>query len=175
MIPTSSALVVLAPEAEPSVGAHRLALDPSAPRGVPAHLTVLFPFVAPASIDEEVMALLREVIGGVGRFTATLSRTGWFGEDVLYLAPEDPAPFVALTEAVTRAFPDHPPYAGRYEDVVPHLTVGERAPQASLRAAEEAVRAALPIRLSVTDVALLIGGSEERSWHVAHRLPLGPR
>ena len=175
MTPTLSAVVVLAPEAEPVVREHRLALDPSARRGVPAHLTVLFPFLPPASIDEEALTRLREVVRGVAGFTATLPRTGWFGDDVLYLAPEDPAPFLALTAAVTRAFPDHPPYSGRYGDVVPHLTVGQGAPRPALLAAEDAVRSTLPVHLRVSDVALLVGGSEEQSWHIAHRLPLGPR
>jgi hypothetical protein len=45
---TLSAVVVPVPEAEPRVGALRTALDPSAALGVPAHVTILYPFVAPA-------------------------------------------------------------------------------------------------------------------------------
>jgi hypothetical protein len=142
---------------------------------VPAHLTVLFPFVPPAAIDEAVLARVREVVGGGEPFTATLTRTGWFTDRVLYLAPQDPAPFVALTEAVVRAFPDQPPYGGRFAEVVPHLTVGEGAPPDTLRPAEADVARHLPITVPVTEVALLVGSAEDDSWRVLHRVALGAR
>src|SRR4051794_31272378 len=46
-----SALVVVVLEAEAVVGRHRPVLDDSAPRGVPAHVTVLFPLVPPTALD----------------------------------------------------------------------------------------------------------------------------
>ena len=175
MTATQSALVVLAPETEPVVGAHRMTLDPSARRGVPAHLTVLFPFVPPATIDDAVLGALRAALAGVAPFTATLTRTGWFTDRVLYLAPEDPTPFVALTAAVVQAFPDQPPYGGRFAEVVPHLTVGEGAPPDTLCTAEADVARHLPITVPVTEVALLVGSAEDDSWRVVHRYGLGPR
>ena len=39
-----SALLVAIPSAEPAVARHRDRFDSSAPRGVPAHITVLFPW-----------------------------------------------------------------------------------------------------------------------------------
>src|ERR1700761_7063123 len=47
-----SALLIRVPAAEPAVGAHRARLDASARDGVPAHLTVLYPFLPPAQIDD---------------------------------------------------------------------------------------------------------------------------
>ena len=47
--PLESALLVPVPEAEPFVQRHRFRHDSVALRGVPAHITVLFPFVAPGS------------------------------------------------------------------------------------------------------------------------------
>ena len=43
-MPRRTALIVEVPEAEPAVGALRLEHDRSAARGVPAHITILFPF-----------------------------------------------------------------------------------------------------------------------------------
>ena len=42
-----SALVILVPEAEPLVRPFRHRFDPSAALGVPAHITLLYPFIAP--------------------------------------------------------------------------------------------------------------------------------
>jgi hypothetical protein len=44
-----SALLVTVPAAEPAVARHRSRLDTSATVGVPAHITVLYPFAASAS------------------------------------------------------------------------------------------------------------------------------
>jgi hypothetical protein len=61
---------------------------------------------------------------------------------VLWLAPDDPAPFRELTDRVYAAFPEHPPFAGAFADVVPHLTVGHRRPRRDLAAAQTQPRRA---------------------------------
>jgi hypothetical protein len=48
--PTQSAVLVPVPEAERAVSRHRARLDAAAALGVPAHVTVLFPFVPPSEI-----------------------------------------------------------------------------------------------------------------------------
>ena len=53
-----SALLVPVPAAEPAVAEHRARLDGSARDGVPAHLTVLYPFLPPALVDDVVLASL---------------------------------------------------------------------------------------------------------------------
>lgn len=70
----------------------------------------------------------------VPQFRAEWGQTGWFGDDVPWLAPE-PEPIRSLTAAVWHAFPDQPPYEGRFDDIVPHLTIGHDAPLDDLRAA----------------------------------------
>lgn len=137
-------------------------------------MTVLFPFVAPADVDATVLERLQEALAGVAPFDCVLDRTAWFGEDVLYLAPRPEEPFRALTEAVWRAFPDRPPYAGAHPDVVPHLTVGHAppAPPTELREAEAAVLPMLPVRTRVDRVHLLGGTDEPGSWRVLHAFTL---
>ena len=58
-----SALVVRVPEAEPVVNRFRAAYDPSAPAGVPAHVTLLYPFKPPDALTEPVLAGLRHCFG----------------------------------------------------------------------------------------------------------------
>jgi hypothetical protein len=159
-----SGLIVEVPEEEPAVQRHRARLDGSAALGVPAHITVLFPFMPPGMIDAAVRTRLSDLFGAISRFCFRLDRTDWFGGDVLWLAPDDPGPFRVLTSEVCRAFPAFPPYGGLVGDVVPHLTVGDRQPLPQLRAAEESVRACLPIEARATAVTLMTQLSAGGRW-----------
>jgi 2'-5' RNA ligase len=164
MLATETAVIVPVPDAEPVVAVHRRQLDRAASWGVPAHVTVLYPFLSPSDIDRAALARLGAALASVPEFE--FSRCDWFGEDVLWLAPEPDKPFRALTGAVWGAFPQHPPYAGAYSEVVPHLTVGERqsGSTSALRAAEAAVQVALPVRALINRAVLIAGTREPGSW-----------
>ena len=159
-----SGLIVVVPEAEAAVGRHRERLDVSAPLGVPAHITVLFPFVPATAIDSGLLTRLGRLFAEINGFSFRLERADWFGDDVLWLAPDDPGPFGALTQRVYQAFPAFAPYQGQFDDVVPHLTVGRGHPLAELRAAEEAVRADLPIEARAGAVTLVTQRSVGERW-----------
>ena len=159
-----SGLIVEIPEAGPVVGRHRARLDASAPLGVPPHITVLFPFMPPGTIDETVFDELKHLFAAVSRFRFRLDRTDWFGDAVLWLAPCDPGPFRALTQRVFEAFPAFPPFEGQFNDVVPHLTVGHGRPLEDLRTAEELVRAHLPIDGHAATVTLMTQQSTGGQW-----------
>ncbi|HEX6857226.1 MAG TPA: 2'-5' RNA ligase family protein [Streptosporangiaceae bacterium] len=167
-----SALVVEVPEAEAAVAGHRERLDENAAMGIPAHITVMAPFLPPAAIGPPVLDELSRLFGGLPRFRFWLARTAWFGDQVLWLAPDDPGPFRALTGRVFAAFPACPPYGGQHEDVIPHLTVGLRQPLADMRAAEEALRPHLPIEAQAAAVALLVGPASGGQWTRTARFPL---
>ncbi|HEU5421404.1 MAG TPA: 2'-5' RNA ligase family protein [Streptosporangiaceae bacterium] len=169
----ASGLIVTVPGAEPAVRQHRARLDASAALGVPAHITVLFPFLPPGQIGAAVLAQLEQLFAGVPAFSFRLDHAGWFGEDVLWLGPQDPGPFRALTRRVAAAFPQCPPYAGAFDEDIPHLTVGEARPAADLRAAEEAVRACLPVEGRATAVTLITRRSAGGRWAQAAAFPLG--
>lgn len=167
-----TAVIVPIPAAEPLIGQLRSELDPPARWGVPAHVTVLFPFVA---VDDGVLAALGEVVATVPAFTATFAEVGWFGEDVVWLAPRPVAPFVALTVAVQERF-ELRPYEGKYgTDPVPHLTVGNGAPLPRLRAAAASVVAGLPVHAEINSVRVITGRRSVNSWSTVAELSLGPR
>ena len=174
MRPTESAVVVRIPEAEPLVGRFRAELDFAASLGVPAHVTVVYPFVAPDLIDDAVIGALAEAVGSVPAFEAILARVAWFERTVIWLAPEPAEPFLALTNAVWQRFPHCPPYGGAHQQVVPHLTVGIDHPADALEAAAQAVAPGLPITATVTAAVLMHGSKEARSWQVVAELPLAP-
>jgi len=159
-----SGLIIEVPEAEPAVRDHRERLDASAALGVPAHITVLFPFMPPETTDAGTLAGLGRLFAEVGRFRFLLDRTDWFGDEVLWLAPRDPGPFRTLTERVFRAYPAFPPFAGQFDDVIPHLTIGHGHPRDDLRTAEDSVRARLPIEAGATAVTLVTQQSAGGHW-----------
>jgi 2'-5' RNA ligase len=117
-----TALIVVVPEAEPAVGALRLACDSSARLGVPAHITILFPFADTADLDEQAVA---ELIASFPAFAFELDSVERFDNGLVWLHPEPSAPFTTLVEAVWRRFPEYPPYEGAHDVVIPHLTVSE--------------------------------------------------
>jgi 2'-5' RNA ligase superfamily len=157
-------LLVEVPAAEAAVGRHRERLDANASLGIPAHITVLSPFMPPHMISPLVLAELEQVFASIPRFHFQLAAAGWFGDEVLWLAPADPAPFHALTDGVYQAFPAFPPFGGQYDQVIPHLTVGLGRPVNELRAAERSVQAQLPIEADVTAVTLMTEQSAGGQW-----------
>ncbi|HZM82355.1 MAG TPA: 2'-5' RNA ligase family protein [Candidatus Limnocylindrales bacterium] len=168
-----SALIVAVPEAEPAVRDLRSKLDRAYAWGVPAHVTVLYPFVPP---DQLTAAVLREVAATVvaqPRFRVTFERVSWFGEDVLWLQPSPDDPFRALTSVIWQRFPSCPPYGGAHDDVIPHLTVGHDHPLPILREAAATATARLPITARVGAVRLIAGTDEPGSWHTLCEFPLG--
>jgi hypothetical protein len=171
-----TAVVVTVPEAEPVVGRHRTRFDPAASWGVPAHVTVLYPFVDLSVLDDAGVRRLADVVRMVPAFACAFRRTAWFGQDVLWLAPDPDEPFRALTTAVWQAFPDHPPYGGAYADLAPHLTVGQRPDGhdvSELAAVEPPVSAQLPVSTYVDRVHLLAGVPAPGGWRVLQELALG--
>jgi 2'-5' RNA ligase len=173
---TKAAVIVPVPEAEALVGLYRRALDHTAAWPVPAHVTVLYPFVAPDHVTDEVIDRLQAGLTAVPAFTCTFSRLAWFGREVLWLAPEPDASFRALTEQVVRLFPECPPYRGEVPDPTPHLTVASAhlADLAGMQRAAAELRAKLPVRARVDRVHLMAGADTPGSWHTVREFILPP-
>jgi len=131
-----SALVAVVPEAEPLVDELRSRFDPSALVGVPAHITVLFPFMPVELLTTDVFGQLGTVVGSFVEFEFRLERIGRFPQTT-YLAPEPPEPFAEMTAALGRVFPDYPPYGGRFSQSIPHLTVADQNEESAEVAARE--------------------------------------
>lgn len=159
-----SALLLEVPAAEPVVAPLRQRLDSSAALGIPAHITVLFPFVQAGQVGPELLTRLTALFRGVAGFGFRLGRTDWFGEDVLWLGPEPDAPFRDLTGLVCQEFPGSSPYEGKFTEVVPHLTIGHGRPLADLREAERAVQPSLPVKARATSVSLYTRPADGAPW-----------
>jgi 2'-5' RNA ligase len=138
-------------------------------------VSVVYPFVPPAMVDDEFLDRLGGVVGSVPSFDCTFARTAWFDDDVLWLAPDPDGPFRRLIQSVVSAFPAYQPYGGIHGEPVPHLTVGERrlARDGELTAAENAVRQQLPVPARVDRAVLLAGRPERGAWQPVAEFRLG--
>lgn len=168
-----TALILPVPEAEEAVGVHRSRWDRAAGWGIPAHITVLYPFLPPDRIDDEVLTALRAVVASVPGAAAVLTRIGWFGDRVVWLAPSPGHLFRELTLAVWRRFPEAAPYGGEFPDIVPHLTVGHDAGRAQLARAGAEVAVHLPIAFVPGPVRLIAGTPDREPWRTVAEFPLG--
>jgi 2'-5' RNA ligase len=173
-MPIESALIALIPEAEVLVERFRNQYDPSAALGVPAHVTVLYPFKSPPEVTADIIQNLKELLSKFPAFSASFAETGRF-PGVLYLSPAPDERFRRLTQIVADRFPETPPYRGQFTDIVPHLTVAQVSdPQRLDKIAvdfERAARGHLPIQSSVREIALM--DNESGRWEVRKRFALG--
>jgi 2'-5' RNA ligase len=162
-------VIVTVPEAEPVVGEWRMQYTYDAPAGIPSHVTVLFPFV-PSKQAGEAARRVGEIVAATPAFELRFARTARFPE-LLYLDPEPAEPFITLTEAIAAEWPEHPPYEGAHETVIPHLTVAESEDSALLDRIAAQVEPQLPIELRVEEASLFVEDDRSR-WHEHSRLPL---
>jgi 2'-5' RNA ligase len=114
-----------------------------------------------------------ELVAAAPNFDLTFRRTARFPE-VLYLDPEPAEPFRALTAAIAAEWPEHPPYEGVHETVIPHLTVAESEDPALLDRIAADVEPHLPLDTHVDEASLFVEDDTGR-WHEHSRLPLGRR
>jgi len=157
-----SALIVPALEVAHLVEPFRLRHDPSARAGVPPHITVMYPFLEPGRLAADVVLGLDRVLAAVVAFEYELTEVREFEGGVLYLAPEPPEPFMALTQRVADAF-DVVPYRGAYNVLVPHLTVAQTATDLERKRIAEVMKRSLPQR-GFASHAWLIVGNNEKGW-----------
>ncbi len=156
-----TALVLRVPEVEP----------PAAALGVPAHVTVLYPFLTQQRYDGQARDELAALLHDVAPTTLTFDRCTRFPDgDLCYLAPEPAEWCRRLTGLVWARWPEAPPYGGAFADVVPHLTVAHGRP-AVLDEVERALTPALPVRSRAGELTVLALAAGR--WRVLETLPLG--
>ncbi|MFJ9760019.1 2'-5' RNA ligase family protein [Streptomyces sp. NPDC101149] len=136
-------LIVRIPNAELAVRAWRERFDPSAQAGVPAHVTVLCPFLDESRIDARVCSALADMLGSHRAFDLQFESCGRF-PGVLYLAPEPDTQLRRLTEVIADRWPEAPPYGGQFAEIVPHLTVADGQDDALLDEIEGELISKLP-------------------------------
>ncbi len=157
-VESESALVILVPEAEGLVAPFRLKYDPVTAMGVPAHITLLYPFMAPQLISIAEKSKLAEMSSKFHPFELKLTEVRLF-PDVVYLHPEAGNNLTELIRALASAFPEFPLYEGRFAELIPHLTVAQVGDPSELeqlaRRFRQKAKQFLPIIKQVTEVTLI--------------------
>jgi hypothetical protein len=127
----------------------------SAAPGIPAHITVLFPFCDTADVDEDAIA---DVVSRFAAFDFAADRIETFEDGTRWLRPVPSAAFADLTAAFVQRWPEWPPYEGAFDEVIPHLTITvENVP--------------LPLACRADEV-LLLAEREDGSWSTVRSFAL---
>ena len=136
--------------------------------GVPAHVTLLYPFAPPGSIDD-LRGTIESIAANHQPFQYRLvGPAAW--PDTIYVTVDPPEPFAAIHRDLATAFPDYPIYGGAFESFVPHVTVAERlCPEVP-----ESLRdgGALPVARVAGSIDLISEGADRR-WSLSAIFPLG--
>ena len=170
--PGSTAIVIPTPEAEQAIGRFYREHSAAGRQGMAPHITLLVPFVSAPLLDETVEARLRSVLAAHSPFDYGLDRVERFSGGILYLAPQPSLPFFELTEALVAEFPEHPPYEGEHDEVIPHATVAVSDDDRLLDRIEHELESKLPVACRASSTLLVERGPDLR-WSRRSELPLG--
>jgi 2'-5' RNA ligase len=113
LLPTITGVVLMVPEARSIVPF--------------AHITVLAPFGRDQDPTTGELADVEEFFANQSPFDFQLTQICTFPDGPRYLAPEPVGRFSRLTHALHQVFPEYRPYDGRFDLVVPHLTIPDDA------------------------------------------------
>jgi hypothetical protein len=151
-------LQVPVPQLEPFVRGRHAHYDPAYVSGDPtfghAHVTALGPFLPQESLTTAALAAVAEIASSTAPFDFTLERIDTFPNGIVHLLPEPAESFATLTRRLCTAFPQCPPYAGEFGDVVPHLTLDALSTEVTEASTGAAVAPWLPARCRAEQLQL---------------------
>jgi len=139
-----------------------------ASRGVPPHITLLYPWRR-APITAADMSALKSVVKEQRPFSLVFTRVQHFSNRVLYLAVNEDSEVKTLRLKIVAAFPDASPYGGEFSTPITHLTIA-RAPDdvtfdALMHEVSASVASELPIEIFVREIVVMEEG-EDTNWNV---------
>jgi len=139
-------------------------------RGLPAHLTLLYPFLEPGDFDPGVREAIAAVAARHPAFDYRLVAVArWPG--VVYAAIGPVEPFVRLQADLAGRFPAHPiDGASSGFAFVPHVTVAERDGIDETAVGRDVAWSGLPRAARAT--ALEVIEDDGRGWRLVWRVPL---
>ena len=164
-----SAIILPVGEAEPIVSSLRRQYDKSAGLGVPAHITLLYPFLPPHLAEAEIENLA-EFFNRITAFEFSLSEARRFPRTA-YLHPDAPERFVDIIRKLLEKWPGCQPYSGAFPDTIPHLTVADDVDIAVLEVVQKYLLQHLPITC-IAKEAWLLFSDDNGFWSRRRHFPL---
>jgi 2'-5' RNA ligase len=122
------------------------------PNFIHAHITLLAPWANQPNAED--LAHVERIARAVGPFEIKLSRIGEFPDGVIHLLPEPDFQLRELTSLLTTAFPQFPPYNGRYDNATPHLTLDRRSATVTPGTVRASIGHLLPRTITVDRIDL---------------------
>lgn len=162
-------LVVPVPAADALLGLVESRHPGTVREGVPAHVSLLYPFVDAAELDERVTRALSELVADHEPMAVEFAECYRWGGFVA-LRPDPIEGLIELTRKARDRWPDLVPYEGLYGDVEPHVTVALRASDETVLMIEREVSEQLPISVELHEVWLV---AFEGRWIVRERFEFG--
>ena len=139
-----------------------------APTDLAPHITLLYPLPGLRRLHPTALDDVANVLSGTGPIPLRFEQTGRF-PGVLYLDPTPSEPLVALINTLAARFPEYPPYGGAFDEIIPHLSVVNGAPEPP--GLEAAVKRLLPLSC-VADTVCLASLNRRGRWVAVRRFSL---
>src|SRR4249919_1988706 len=168
----ATAIIVPFEAADRAVSRWRRAYTTDGAEGVPAHVTLIYPFIDDAELAAGHVQGLRAVLAPYASFDVRFATFGRFPgpPPVLYLEPHPAQPFLDMINAIVECFPAYSPF-GQFDPLVPHLTVAQINDTRVLQVAETRVASQLPIATRASEVHILEHLGTD-GWRTRHRIHL---
>jgi 2'-5' RNA ligase len=168
--PLETALVLVLDDAEPFDEVRREFAASTVARGIPFHVTLLYPFAPRDELTDAVLAETRSFFAARQSFELELTRLATW-PTVLYAVPEPDAALRECMKALYAQFPAWRPYGGMHAVVVPHATLGEDVDAAHIYPeVERRLAGYLPLHY-IADEATLLEEFAPDEWRTRERFP----
>ncbi len=167
--PGQTGLVIPVPAADALLASVGARYPGTVRDGVPAHVSLLYPFVVAAELDDRITAVCNELVIDQVPIPVDFGecyRRGGF----VALRPDPSDGLMELMSKARRRWPAVVPYGGVYGDVEPHLTVAMRCSEQTAMRIEQEVTAELPICAELREAWLLVF---EGQWTLRGRFEFG--
>jgi hypothetical protein len=137
--------------------------------GVPAHVSLLYPFVPVAELHDSALGELGEVFERQTALDVEFDRCRR-RDNFVFLQPSPLQPVMDLVDELRQRWPDVVPYEGRYgHQVEPHLTITLGADAAQATAVEDLVATELPLAATLREAWLV--ATRDGQWTLHERFP----
>jgi hypothetical protein len=138
-------------------------------QGVPAHVSLLYPFVPVAELHDNALSELGEVFERQAAVDVEFDRCHR-RDNFVFLQPTPLQPVMDLADELRQRWPDVLPYDGLYgHQVEPHLTITLGADASQATAVEPLVVTELPLAATLQEAWLV--AARDGQWTLRERFP----